>query len=112
MFAFSKMTLARIHKALDALGVLAGVAVLHPGGRLLSVAGDSHRGLSGPTSANPGIATGGFIGESKLEMLDQLRRRSQQFTAEAFLSRDLQSPTGCFVCTGSAVSMKLRCLSF
>ena len=44
-----------------------------------------HRGLSVPTSANPGIATGGFIGESKLEMLDQLRRRSQQFTAEAFL---------------------------
>jgi len=71
-----------------------------------------HRGLSVPTSANPGIATDGFIGESKLEMLDQLRRRSQQFTAEAFLSRDLQSPTGCFVCTGSAVSMKLRCLSF
>ena len=33
-----------------------------------------HRGLSVPTSANPGIATGGFIGESKLEMLDQLRR--------------------------------------
>src|SRR5207247_9030675 len=44
-----------------------------------------HRSLSVPTSANPGIATGGFIGESKLEILDQLRRRSPQFTAEAFL---------------------------
>ena len=44
-----------------------------------------HRSLTIPTSANPGIATGGFIGESKLEILDQLRRRSPQFTAEAFL---------------------------
>jgi membrane protein DedA with SNARE-associated domain len=44
-----------------------------------------YRGLSVPTSANPGIATGGFIGESKLEILDQLRHRSPQFTAEAFL---------------------------
>jgi membrane protein DedA with SNARE-associated domain len=44
-----------------------------------------HRSLIVPTSANPGIATGGFVGESKLEILDQLRRRSPQFTAEAFL---------------------------
>src|SRR5437773_727481 len=44
-----------------------------------------HRSLTIPTSANPGIATGGFVGESKLEILDQLRRRSPQFTAEAFL---------------------------
>src|SRR5436309_11605237 len=44
-----------------------------------------HRSLTVPTSANPGIATGGFVGESKLETLDQLRRRSPQFTAEAFL---------------------------
>ena len=44
-----------------------------------------HGSLSVPTSANPGIATGGFIGESKLEILDQLRRTSPQFTAEAFL---------------------------
>lgn len=43
-----------------------------------------HRSLIVPTSANPGIATGGFIGESKLEILDQLRRTSPQFTAEAF----------------------------
>src|SRR5207244_9411425 len=44
-----------------------------------------HRSLTVPTSANPGIATGGFVGESKLEILDQLRRRCPQFTAEAFL---------------------------
>ena len=36
-----KMALARIDQALDALEVLAGVAVLHPAGRLLAVAGDS-----------------------------------------------------------------------
>src|SRR5262249_40909360 len=44
-----------------------------------------HRGLSVPTSADPGIETGGFIGESKLEIIDQLRRGSPQFTADAFL---------------------------
>jgi membrane protein DedA with SNARE-associated domain len=44
-----------------------------------------HRGLCVPTCANPGIAAGGFIGESKLEILDQLRRSTPQFTAEAFL---------------------------
>jgi membrane protein DedA with SNARE-associated domain len=44
-----------------------------------------YRGLSVPTCANPGIAAGGFIGESKLEILDQLRRTSPQLTAEAFL---------------------------
>jgi len=44
-----------------------------------------YRSLSVPTSANPGIATGGFVGESKLEILDQLRRRCPRFTADAFL---------------------------
>src|SRR5262245_20003300 len=44
-----------------------------------------HGSLSVPTSANPGIETGGFIGESKLEILNQLRLTSPQFTAEAFL---------------------------
>jgi len=44
-----------------------------------------YRSLTVPTSANPGIAAGGFIGESKLEILDQLRLASSQFTAEAFL---------------------------
>jgi membrane protein DedA with SNARE-associated domain len=43
-----------------------------------------HRSLTVPTSANPGIATGGFIGESKLEILDQLRQTSPELTAEAF----------------------------
>src|SRR5206468_10408855 len=44
-----------------------------------------YHGLSVPTSANPAIANGRFIGQSKLEILDQLRRTSPQFTAEAFL---------------------------
>jgi hypothetical protein len=44
-----------------------------------------YRGFCVPTSANPGIATGGFIGESKLQILDQLRRTTPEFTAEAFL---------------------------
>ena len=44
-----------------------------------------YRGFTVPTSANPGIATGGFIGESKLEILDQLFRGSPKFTAAAFL---------------------------
>ena len=43
-----------------------------------------HRSLLVPTSANPGIPTGGFIGESKVEILDQLQRTSPQFIAEAF----------------------------
>src|SRR4030095_6691629 len=42
------------------------------------------RTLSVPTSANPGIPTGGLIGESKLEILDQLQCTSPQFTAGAF----------------------------
>src|SRR5215471_6723282 len=43
-----------------------------------------YRGFCVPTSANPGIATGGFVGESKLEILDQLRRTSPEFTSEAY----------------------------
>jgi membrane protein DedA with SNARE-associated domain len=43
-----------------------------------------YRGLTLPTAANPGIATGGFIGESKLQILDQLRHTFPEFTAEAF----------------------------
>jgi len=42
-----------------------------------------YRSLSVPTSANPGMATGGFVGESKLEILDELRLTSPEFTAEA-----------------------------
>jgi hypothetical protein len=37
-----------------------------------------------PTAANPGMITGGFIGESKLEILNQLRCTSPEFVAEAF----------------------------
>jgi hypothetical protein len=44
-----------------------------------------YRSFSVPTSANPGMATGGFIGESKLEILNELRRGSREFVAEAFL---------------------------
>jgi hypothetical protein len=48
------------------------------------------RGFSVPTAANPAIETGGFIGESKLEILDELHRTSPEFVAEAFL---LDGPT-------------------
>ncbi|PYJ92003.1 MAG: hypothetical protein DME62_14405 [Verrucomicrobia bacterium] len=44
-----------------------------------------YRGFSVPTAANPGMATGGFIGESKLEILNELRGTSPEFVAEAFL---------------------------
>jgi membrane protein DedA with SNARE-associated domain len=44
-----------------------------------------YRGFNVPTSANPGMATGGFVGESKLEILNQIRRSSPQLTAETFL---------------------------
>src|SRR6266508_6336840 len=44
-----------------------------------------YRSLSLPTAANPGMATGGFIGESKFEILDQLRAASLGSVAEAFL---------------------------
>jgi membrane protein DedA with SNARE-associated domain len=57
-----------------------------------------HRSLGVPTSANPGIATGGFIGESKLEILQALRRTHPQFTAEAF------------VVEGRTISDRLLCL--
>jgi membrane protein DedA with SNARE-associated domain len=44
-----------------------------------------HRSLSLPTAANPGMATGGFVGESKFEILDQLHATSPDSVAEAFL---------------------------
>jgi membrane protein DedA with SNARE-associated domain len=44
-----------------------------------------YRGFNVPTTANPGITTGGVIGESKLEILDELRHGSREFVAEAFL---------------------------
>src|SRR5437867_9557553 len=44
-----------------------------------------YRSLSLPTAANPGMATGGFVGESKFEILDQLHATSPDSVAEAFL---------------------------
>ncbi len=44
-----------------------------------------HRGLTLPTAANPGIFSGGIIGESKLVTLQSLMRTNPTFTAEAEL---------------------------
>jgi len=44
-----------------------------------------YRSLSLPTAANPGMATGGFVGESKFEILDQLHATSPDSVAEGFL---------------------------
>jgi hypothetical protein len=44
-----------------------------------------YRGFNVPTVANPGIFTGGIVGESKMDMLKNLSATSPQFTAEAAL---------------------------
>lgn len=44
-----------------------------------------HRGLTLPTTANPGIFSGGIVGESKMAMLNELFATSPEFTAEAVL---------------------------
>jgi membrane protein DedA with SNARE-associated domain len=44
-----------------------------------------HRGLMLPTAANPGIFSGGFVGESKMATLQELMATSPEFTAEARL---------------------------
>lgn len=44
-----------------------------------------YRGLSLPAVANPGIFTGGLVGESKMATLAQLMRTSPQFTATTVL---------------------------
>ena len=44
-----------------------------------------HRGLTVPTVANPGIFSGGLVGESKMATLRDLCATSPGFTAEAFL---------------------------
>lgn len=44
-----------------------------------------YRGFTVPTAANPGIFSGGFVGESKIATLNDLSRTSPEFTAEAFL---------------------------
>ncbi|MGC3957414.1 MAG: hypothetical protein QM813_05465 [Verrucomicrobiota bacterium] len=42
-----------------------------------------YRGLTLPTAANPGIFSGGIVGESKMAMLEQLSATSPEFTAPA-----------------------------
>jgi membrane protein DedA with SNARE-associated domain len=44
-----------------------------------------YRGITLPTAANPGIFSGGLVGESKSQMLDELFATSPAFTAEAKL---------------------------
>lgn len=46
-----------------------------------------HRGLTLPTAANPGIFSGGLVGESKMAMLEQLSATSPEFTAPAGVVR-------------------------
>src|SRR6266852_6956347 len=42
-----------------------------------------YRGLTAPTAANPGIFSGGLVGESKMATLKELFLTSPEFTAEA-----------------------------
>ena len=44
-----------------------------------------YRGLTVPTAANPGIFSGGMVGESKMATLKELLLTSPEFTAEAEL---------------------------
>ena len=44
-----------------------------------------HRSVSVPMAANPGIFSGGMVGESKITMLEELHATSPEFTAEAVL---------------------------
>ena len=44
-----------------------------------------YRGLTLPTTSNPGIFSGGIVGESKATMLQELHTTSPEFTAEAGL---------------------------
>src|SRR5258705_1050010 len=44
-----------------------------------------YRGLTVPTAANPGIFSGGMVGESKMATLQELLQTSPEFTAEADL---------------------------
>jgi membrane protein DedA with SNARE-associated domain len=44
-----------------------------------------YRGFTLPTAANPGIFSGGFVGESKIATLRDLHATSPEFTAEAVL---------------------------
>ena len=54
-----------------------------------------YRGFTLPTAANPGIFSGGFVGESKVVTLRQLSAGSPEFTAEAhLLASDTADPAG------------------
>jgi len=44
-----------------------------------------YRGFTLPTAANPGIFSGGFVGESKIATLHDLHATSPEFTSEAYL---------------------------
>ena len=44
-----------------------------------------HRSLTLPSAANPGILTGGLVGESKFDTLEHLFSSSPEFTAESWL---------------------------
>ena len=44
-----------------------------------------YRGLAVPTAANPGIFSGGIVGESKMATLENLMSTSPEFTADAAL---------------------------
>ncbi len=44
-----------------------------------------YRGVMLPTAANPGIFSGGMVGESKIATLKELSANSPDFTAEAGL---------------------------
>jgi membrane protein DedA with SNARE-associated domain len=44
-----------------------------------------YRSATLPSRANPGISAGGFVGESKIATLKDLRETSPEFTAEAYL---------------------------
>jgi len=51
-----------------------------------------YRGFTLPTAANPGIFSGGFVGESKIVTLRDLHATSPEFTAVAHLIEGLTPP--------------------
>jgi membrane protein DedA with SNARE-associated domain len=51
-----------------------------------------YRGLTLPSAANPGICSGGLVGESKMATLENLMESSAQFTAEAELLQGFSPP--------------------
>ena len=57
-----------------------------------------HRGLAVPTAANPGIFSGGLVGESKIVTLRSLAQSNPEFTAATELV------------TGGNLETRLRCL--